>query len=193
LFTFLTLSASSFVYKFLNLPASAFVTFLTSSATLFVYKFLTLSASLQVHSLTLRTTGRMDQAELRRVPRDFMRQLASCLRKSMPELRLLHLCDFNLETPGLVVELVDALLPNSALVTLVIPTRVVRTLEDGNSVPFLGDLARLGGNSKYKAYVDAYKRHLSAADLKNFSAKATNEGIRFSTGKPQSRLAFALR
>ena len=94
-------------------------------------------------------SGRVDQRERRRVPPLHVRQLARQVRQDLPDLHSLQLPDFNLDAPGLLVEVIGELVRGSRISELCVPERVTRTVPGGNAnVPFAGDLNRLGPNSK---------------------------------------------
>ncbi len=81
---------------------------------------------------------------------------ASAVRKDLPDLASLHLPDFNLDSPGLVVDLIDKLVPESNITEITLPDTVTQSVPGGggggagggNTVPYIGDLSGLGPNSK---------------------------------------------
>ncbi len=54
-------------------------------------------------------SGRVDHRERRRVSDYHLRQLAKAVRTHCPDLESIQLPDFNLDTPGLMVELINTL------------------------------------------------------------------------------------
>ena len=119
---------------------------------------LKLNIGFQVESLILFMSGRIDDRTLRRVPRGKLLSLTEKVSTSAVEsgsggrnsLKVLYLPEVNIDTPGLMVEVIDSLLTRcKSLTTLLIPAKVTRTLSSGTEVPFIGNLHRLGPNHRF--------------------------------------------
>ena len=126
-------------------------------------------------SLKLHMSGRVEQRQARCIPPANLRRLAQTCREKLPELKSLTLPDFHLDASGLLLDVIDTLMAKrdfgapgggkSKLEQLALPERVSRQVavgggaappgfQDllggaGGSLPFVGDLSRLGPNSKY--------------------------------------------
>ncbi len=106
-------------------------------------------SSLQLTYLSVHMSGKVDNRPSRRVPPKHLRELCSRVRADLPELCALHLPDFNLDQRGLFVDVINELVPRSCITEVTAPERVTRNMPGGGAtLPFVGDLDRLGPNSK---------------------------------------------